>query len=109
MNGYGFKPKPHQKPLVRPRVGDPIDLPEAMLDDLARLFLIESIAVEGEAVEAYMRGQWHRGAQLELQSQGLEADSKEIAHHAFLRFRDRVHHEERNLTPWERRRRDRSR
>lgn len=87
-----------------PKIGHPIDLDERMLDDLSRLFYRESQALDREASRAYTRGDWAHGARAELASQGLEFDSREIAELAFVRFRHRVAHEERNLAPWERRR-----
>lgn len=85
-----------------PKIGHPIDLTERMLDDLSRLFFLESQALDREACRAYVRGDWSHGARAELAAQGLEFDSREIAEHAFVRFRHRVAHELRNLAPWER-------
>ena len=82
----------------------PLDLSERMLDDLSRLFFLESQAKDREACRAYTRGDYAAGVRAELASQGLEFDSREIAGLAFVRFRHRVAHEERNLAPWERRR-----
>lgn len=95
--------KRYQQSLKRPRVGHPIDLPERMLDELSRLFFAEAAQLEKDALVAYLRGNWARGARLELAIDGLRFDSKEIADLAFVKFRDRVAHEERNLAPWERR------
>ena len=104
-----------QKPLKRPISnerdaradgrGHPIDLPERMLDELQRLFLREADLVFEDAVKAYMAGRWGAGAELEQRAEGLIFDSKEIARLAYLKHRDRVGHEERNLLPWERVRR----
>jgi hypothetical protein len=80
----------------------PIDLSERLLDDLSRLFFVESQALEREAMRHYTNGQWSRGARAELAAQGLEFDSREIAGVAFTKFRFRHAHEHRNLAPWER-------
>lgn len=90
------------RPDEEPRIGHPIDLDERMLDDLSRLFFVESEALQREACRHYTRGDWTAGARAELAAQGLEFDSREIADLAFTKFRFRHGHEHRNLAPWER-------
>ena len=92
----------YQRPAKVPKVGAPIDLDERMLDDLSRLFFVESQALDREASRHYTRGNWREGARAELAAQGLEFDSREIAHLAWLKFNFRNAHEVRNLAPWER-------
>jgi len=85
-----------------PPVGHPIDLDERLLDDLSRLFYREADAVAREAERHYVRGNYAAGAVAELASEGLDFDSRELARLAFVKFRFRHGHEERNLLPWER-------
>ncbi len=92
----------YQREAKVPKVGHPIDLPESMLDDLSRVFLRESEALEREATRHYIRGDWTAGASAELAAQGLDFDSREIAELSFVKFHFRHAHEVRNLAPWER-------
>lgn len=92
----------YQRAAKVPPVGHPIDLDERLLDELSRLFFVESQALEKEADRHYTRGDYATGARAELAAQGLEFDSRELADLAFTKFRFRHAHEHRNLAPWER-------
>jgi hypothetical protein len=91
-----------QRPAKVPPIGHPIDLDERMLDDLSRLFYKESDEKAREAERLYRDGNYTAGALAELASDGLDRDSREIARLAFVKFRFRHGHDERNLLPWQR-------